>query len=246
MKGNYKFTKFPIEGDTQESTAAELLELLDTNCRQNGLLPTDNASDAHFVALVMLGEANWVHFDSKGHYQALDETDYLPVIHDLSKWRDSVTCWVYGKHGYTLRRYHLGHLKGQWANLNATNEFDSMDEAEDWLPRFENWKDLVQEDVTEQTFYQSLPPPTVAGSPVPTYSTPPAEIPQRIANLFGWDERFNDASVVVDPANSPDLVRFGYRSATGDYANENLGVRTFVRCYAHPDPQDRYSRHWNK
>ena len=237
----YNFTKFYLGDTDPEQAAQEALDYVDGRCRENGLEPVQHASEAHFVCLTTQGNAPWLHFDSKGHFLPLSTHHYLPVVPDLSNWKDSVTIWVREPDSFTLRRYHNGTIQAQYANLNSGQRFESMYAAEEWAPVYEDWEDVLPEGTTAQDFYEALPPPTTLDTPTPIHDLPGAELRERMCKLFAWDERLFGLTV---QRNKQLDTGFAYRDRAGDYADTDTGLVTYVRCYRHLEPGDMYARHW--
>ena len=240
MGSDYNFTKFHIGDQAPNEARDELTNFLDSRCTANGLIQVDHAAEAHFIFLLILGSNGWLHFSSKGHYLPLNTLDYDPVVPDLSNWRDSVTCWVREPDSYVLRRYRETKLVASYANLNDGNRFDSQAAAEMWVPKYEDWAQVLSPDTAEAQFYQLLPAPITDDSPTPTWQSNPADLPANFASLFGWDNQLNKATVNEPVPNGGP----GYRSEAGTY--EDADYETIVRCYAHPEPNGQYQRHWER
>ena len=239
ISDDYNFTKFFLGSTNPEDAVSSLLTFLDKRCNENGLEAVDKAEEAHFVFLAVSSKDRWLHFDSKGHYLPLNTTTYIPVVPDLTNWKPSITCWVRRPDSYTLRLYKQEDMRAAYANLNSGNRFESLSAAEDWVPVFEDWKPYLNDRVTEEEFYHTLPMPDSAEGIRPNPSVKGSDLPELFAYLFGWDKRLN---LVATSVPAEDGV--GYRSEAGDYYDEESGLRTLVRCYAHPDPRDFYHRHW--
>lgn len=239
MGSEFKFTKYFIGDTDHQAAVSDLLSFINKRCRQNGLVPVDSARDAHFVLLVAEGASRWLHFDSKGHYSPLNSLEFTPVITELSSWKPSISCQITPPDGFVLRQYENGELKARYANLNEGNRFENFQSAEDWVPVHEKWEHLLRTGVTSQDFYAALPAPVFATAPTPTYYTPNAELPGRLCDLFGWEPLLNTVAV-----NHPVKEGAGYRSQAGEYLDAASGIRTTIRCWAHPDPKGQYARHW--
>lgn len=241
MGGDFSFTKYFIGDVAQGKAVSELLAHIHERSVENGLLPVADSREAHFVLLVATGSERWLHVNSKGHYLPIDTNDYTPIVHELSHWKESISFWAEPQDSYTLRRYVKGKLTAKYANLNAGNRFTTMEAAEEWLPKYEEWSDVLAPGISEAQFYQYLPAPVNEDMPEPTFSIPASEIPDKLAELFGWDLHLNQVSTDRQTATGP-----GYRSIAGDFPDEATGIVTYIRCYAHPEPKGQYSRHWKQ
>lgn len=239
---DFNFTKFFLgRGADPANHTASLLKFLTKRASENGLQPVEHATEAHFVAMVIQSDTDWLHFDAKGHYLPLDSADYEPVVPSMSHWKDSVTCWVKEPERYTLRRYHNGGLSAAYANLNYGNHFDSRAAAHDWRPVYEDWKAVLQDDVDKASFKKLFPAPQLPGDASSTANVvPPEALPNNFVTAFGWDPALNRCAINLLTEEGP-----GYRSQTGDYRDDASGTVTYIRCFAHPEPGDLYSRHWS-
>lgn len=241
MQTDFSFQKLYLADKKPAQSAHQLINWLDEKCVENGLQPVPEEAAAHFTYLLIESESNWLHFSSTGHFLPQSSEVYSSMVQLLSDDHHLVDIQIRDGGPYILRRFDQQKVVGRYAVYGDDGRYESIEAAEPWNPVYAAWQGLLAPGITSDQFYRLLPPPQHVDSPTPIVAIDYFDLPEHFNLLFGWHRELNYAAVAFRP-DGPDGRGDFYESEAGDYVDQERDLRIYVRHYAHPDGDNKYSK----